>query len=577
MNSLTSSIKMKRFIPLTFRICISLVLITFFVVGANAQVVQKGKVLEYKGKEVKTPLAGAELDIRNASSTVSGKDGSFALRFNTQKAGDQVIVRSVRKSNYEIFNKDAVDQWIISPTKQFSVVMCKADKLRELKEKYNSTLYSSYRNQRRKSLDEVERLRKEGKIKDAEYRRKLNQIEDEYDKQLSNINSYIERIVRIDISELNEGEKEIIELIEEGKLAEAISRYEKMDLLNSYMAEHTDRRKLESDITSLNVLYNEKIANEDSIKSKLKRQVDLLRLSGGYDNYKRAAEILCSVADKDCRDISWLLDTGRHLESFMSDLSSANSHYMHALSVCQDDGENGENLAKVYMAIGFNLHNQGRYHEALEHYNKALTIRESIYEEDNPLLANTYRHVASAYFTLGQLDEVVKFYSKAMNILLNSDAKSFTDLASCYRLMAGFYYKFGNYDKAIEFTTKSLDCVNRMDGYKNIKIAQNLTDLADIYLKKGDNEKALDYFQKALDLYTNEYGDSHLKIAYIYQQMAEPLSAGLNKYEDAFNCLEKVYNIRLRILGEDHQHTKLARIRLSSFKQTMSQYFKQDN
>ena len=93
--------------------------------SASAQVVQKGVVVEYNEKAAKTALAGVEVRAQRAQSTVSDKKGSFVLDFPTLKAGDRVAVRRIEKPGYEIFNKEAVEQWNINPSQPFTVEMCR--------------------------------------------------------------------------------------------------------------------------------------------------------------------------------------------------------------------------------------------------------------------------------------------------------------------------------------------------------------------------------------------------------------------------------------------------------------------
>lgn len=84
-------------------------------ITAHAQTTQYGIVQEYNEKAKKTPLAGVELNVRSAGHTVSDNKGAFSLRFLTLKPGEKVNVRRIEKLGYEIFNKEAVEQWNINP------------------------------------------------------------------------------------------------------------------------------------------------------------------------------------------------------------------------------------------------------------------------------------------------------------------------------------------------------------------------------------------------------------------------------------------------------------------------------
>ena len=58
-----------------------------------AQSVQQVQVLEYNGREQKTPLAGVSLTVQNAGSTMSDAHGAITLQFRSLKAGEPVQIR----------------------------------------------------------------------------------------------------------------------------------------------------------------------------------------------------------------------------------------------------------------------------------------------------------------------------------------------------------------------------------------------------------------------------------------------------------------------------------------------------
>ncbi|MCM1096262.1 MAG: hypothetical protein NC333_08335, partial [Terasakiella sp.] len=134
-------------------------------VCASAQTVQPGIVMEYNERAAKTPLPGVELNIRSAGATASDADGRFALDFPTLHAGDRVTVRSVAKVGYEVFNKEAVEQWNINPTRPFTLVMCRTDRFRRLRDLYMSNSSASYRAQYARERAAIESLRSEGKLR----------------------------------------------------------------------------------------------------------------------------------------------------------------------------------------------------------------------------------------------------------------------------------------------------------------------------------------------------------------------------------------------------------------------------
>ena len=210
-----------------------------------AQSTQQVKVVEYNGREQKTPLAGVSLTVQNAGSTMSDDQGSLTLQFRSLKAGDPVQVRRLELSGYEIFNQDAVSTWTISPQRTFTLVLCKSERFKALCDQYNAAASASYERQLKRDRQKLEDLKKEGKLKDAEYAQQMSALEDQYNHQLDNLENYVDRFARIDLSEIGTQEQRIIDLVQEGNMDEAVRLYESGDYLGKYQAQVRDIQEID--------------------------------------------------------------------------------------------------------------------------------------------------------------------------------------------------------------------------------------------------------------------------------------------------------------------------------------------
>ncbi|MBP3590580.1 MAG: hypothetical protein J6J61_08390, partial [Muribaculaceae bacterium] len=144
--------------------------------AAGAKTVQKGFVQEYNEKARKTPLPGVELDVRSAQSTVSDSSGRFTLDFLTLKPGERVSVRRIEKVDYEILNKEAIEQWNINPAKPFNIKMCRSDKFKRIRDNNRNISIESYVRQHKKDVAAIEKLKAEGKLRDEEYCKQLSEL-----------------------------------------------------------------------------------------------------------------------------------------------------------------------------------------------------------------------------------------------------------------------------------------------------------------------------------------------------------------------------------------------------------------
>ena len=245
-----------------------------------AQSVQQVQVMEYNGREKKTPLAGVSLSVQNAGSSMSDAQGALTLQFRSQKAGDQVQVRRIDLAGYEVFNQDAVDAWTISTQRTFQLVLCKSERFKALCDQYNAAASASYERQLKRDRQKLDDLKREGKLKEEEYVKQVAALENQYNEQLDKLENYVDRFARIDLSEISEQEQQIIALVEQGDIDEAIRQYEAMNLLGKYQQQSSEILEVRNSQQQLEILRGEKVEARDSLISVLKEQIRLYEQLG---------------------------------------------------------------------------------------------------------------------------------------------------------------------------------------------------------------------------------------------------------------------------------------------------------
>ena len=246
----------------------------------KAQSTQQVRILEYNGKEQKTPLPGVSLSAQNAASAMSDAQGEVTLQFRSLKAGDPVQLRRVDLPGYEVFNLEAVEAWTIAPQRPFTLVLCRSERFKELCDKYNAAANASYDRQLKRDRQALDKLRKRGKLQQEEYEAKLKALEQQHNEQLDKLESYVERFARIDLSEISTEEQLIIELVQQGKIDEAISRYEELDLLAKYQKQSEEIGSVRTTRQELQNLGTLKAEARDSLLVTLLQQIRLYEEQG---------------------------------------------------------------------------------------------------------------------------------------------------------------------------------------------------------------------------------------------------------------------------------------------------------
>lgn len=248
--------------------------------AAVAQSEQSIVVMEYNGAKPKTPAAQVAVSALGAAGVITDAEGRATLKFRTLRAGDAIKLRALTKAGYEVFNTEAVEQWTVAPQTTFTLIICRSDRYRQLYDQYMSVSSQSYERKLKAEQQQLEKLRQEGKLQEAAYAQQLQELNDRYDEQLEQLENYVERFARIDLSALNAEEQEIINMVQQGDIDGAIARYEQMDLLSRYQEQSADLRQIGRNVQRLDTVINQQQAATDSLRLVVRQQAEAYRRAG---------------------------------------------------------------------------------------------------------------------------------------------------------------------------------------------------------------------------------------------------------------------------------------------------------
>lgn len=365
--------------------------------AVNAQVNQKGYVLEYNEELAKTPLSDVEIVVKGSGQRVSNEDGSFELRFRTERPGDPVIVNRIEKIGYEVFNKEAIEQWNISPMKPFNIVMCNSKRFKSIRDNYERVSSLSFARQQEKEKHILDTKLHKGLLKAEEYQEKLEQLKDEFDMRMEEARPYIERFARIDLSELNNQEREIIKLIRKGDIDEGIELYKKLNLEEAFEKNRNLKRELD--------------ISKDSILSMIDRKNEALMMQGGIDNLKMVEESYKKIAEA---DTTYLYGLSAYA-SFLSLRHRAEESlkYRHMMISC-GEREHHEWLSSIYGEVGSTYRVLGNTKKAEEYYKLSLEANNSYNKNDS---LQYFYNLFFYYQEMSKLYDYTEEYEKEEDML----------------------------------------------------------------------------------------------------------------------------------------------------------------
>lgn len=300
----------------------SYMLLLFFMISifSFGQIIQKGQILEYNGRESKTKItAPIAITVVGAPSTVSSSEtGGFSLNFANNKMGDRLSFvngQLPKYIGYELFNTETLNNWNLSASQTLNVVFCKKSKFREYVDNYYSKGNESYELQLNTEKQKLDAALKKNEMLRKEYDKKINELEEFYDEQLKNLRNYAERFARIDLSELSVPESQAIDLFSKGDIQGAIKIYEdlhlndKLDVVLNNIKERNEAIQLLKEENSKD--YSSKI----QIVTSIINQTKAYYMAGGRSNLEKVCNLLTDVYKKDTLNIDICYELGNYYKN----------------------------------------------------------------------------------------------------------------------------------------------------------------------------------------------------------------------------------------------------------------------
>lgn len=561
------------------------------VIMTYAQTTQTGIVQEYNERSKKTPLAGVELNVRSAGNTVSGKNGEFSLQFLTLKPGEKVNVRRIEKLGYEIFNKEAVEQWNINPKTPFIIIMCKSDRFKRIRDNYEKVSSESYARQLKKEEAALAKLKEEGKLKEIEYEQKLIALHENYDKQLDNIENYVDRFSRIDLSEISSVEQEIIGLVQDGRIEEAITKYEEQNYVTKYTREVAQLKQISSAIDQLSDIKSAKEQSRDSLYSAVDRQIETLRLAGGKDNFNKIGIILQDIYNADTTYVAsiekfaeYLYETKQFSKSYplylkLTECININANklllYYNRLSLIEKDLEHYDNAISFsvkaeklikdnsnnfsydqIMGIALNrgliYYHQHEINMSKKYLEEAVEYGES-HQCSALLLSLAKNSLANIYSRENNEDAAIKMYKDIYSLYLDindESSESYERISGVLLNISQSYHTLEQYENAMDFIDKSVVYIQKCYDYNPLKYSVQyiniLNTAGNIYSDISQYEKAESYYKKAFDLSLDKYQENpYLFWRTHFQPLANIgiLFTSKEQYQEAIDTFSQALNI----------------------------------
>ncbi len=560
---------------------------------AMAQV-QKGYVKSLGRPGVKgAALQGVSIRVRGVhNAVVSAQTGTFSIAMTGKKAGDAYALQSVKKAGYELIEAGMIGRnYAFSPSVTMQIVMVNSSQLQADKQRIENNAYKAAERNYKAKMTALEKQLNAKKITAANYEKQVNDLQKQFEKYESLIEQMAEHYAKTDYDALDEKNKQINQLIENGELERAEEIINSMfDPTEALKKAKEDKQRIDKQLADANALMEEAERQRQEVLKRQAKDAEYLYqlFTIAYSKFEidKAKEYITTRAELDPDMVEWQIFTGLFYLEVMGDYDTAMMYNNRALAASQkQDGEESMQTALCYNNIASSHYYKKDYQKAISNFQKALGIWEKSLGEDYDVVAIAYDNVASVYKETGNYNEAKKNLDKAFEIKKRLYGENNPSLATLYNNRGGLCEKQGDYECAAENYSKAFELYTALYGEQHPSVANIYNNIGGIYGHYKDYDHALAMFAKALEIWSTTLGDNHPdtrtalenigEVAMLKgdeQSKKEDYAAALKSYTLARQSYVNAFGEANRKVGLAYEYMGLTNVYLKNFKEAEANF-----
>lgn len=201
----------------------------------------------------------------------------------------------------------------------------------------------------------------------------------------------------------------------------------------------------------------------------------------------------------------------------------------------------------------------GKLAISLTQANKALTVANTYFSENNSNTSTTLAHLGKLYVSLDNFPQAKHYYKQSLQIetfIANKSNQQHPELARAQLGLGMVYNQERNGNEALPLIKNAFMTLQRHGFFeKNLSNkAQVLFELGKANYLVGNITKAKGLYEQSLTLRESLYGSQHLKVADTLNELAM-MHYKLAQYTQAEQLLEKSLAISQKTYGNNHPET----------------------
>lgn len=176
--------------------------------------------------------------------------------------------------------------------------------------------------------------------------------------------------------------------------------------------------------------------------------------------------------------------------------------------------------AKLLRVMGRAHVNLGEFNEAKPLLYKSLALRQDIFKDDNPKIANSLSSIAYLHQRMGNFAKSESLEKQALIIQQKTLSEDHKDIATTFSELAYVISRQGRYKKADSLYQKAFSLQQKKMKSNHPDIGETLNDWGFTLRQLGEYEKAVQMKEKALSIWRQNYGEVHPAILEVLNDLA---------------------------------------------------------
>ncbi len=223
-----------------------------------------------------------------------------------------------------------------------------------------------------------------------------------------------------------------------------------------------------------------------------------------------------------------------------------------AQALLQRLGGNQELEAEVLSYEGGRLTANGRFAEAAEKYERAISVGNAVFSPSHPRRGSFRSNLAAVYGRMGEAKRAVKLSEEALEFLGQTLGPQHPKTGYAHYIVAMQYLELEDWAQAHQHIARALEIRERTLGPTDLLVGETHDIVSTLYKEEGRYEDALKHGRLSLEIKLRSLGPDHVDLAYAYENIGQAL-IGLHQPREAITLLEKAIRLRERSKLEDSE------------------------